>query len=208
MLTAKTASAIITLDVRLVVKERVGTKMAEELIEVLDENGISAGKAVSRRAIHEKGLWHRGVIIAVLNDKRQVLMQQRSLIKDKYPGKWDLSVAGHIPYGEDSISTAIREMNEEINYALSEEISVRDFRYLTSFRKQEVISEDLIENQFYDFLVLNRNMAIDDLNMQESEVLNLKYISIAELLKMKQENLLHPRTEWIDVLVKYLRWHS
>ena len=182
--------------------------MAEELIEVLDENGISTGKAVSRKTVHEKGLWHRAVVVAILNDNKEILMQQRSLEKDKYPGRWDLSVAGHIPASEDAISTAIREMNEEINYALSEEISVRDFRFLTSFRNQLKTSENIIENQFYDFLVLNRNIAIDDLTMQTSEVSNLEYVSVPKLLKMKQDNLLHPRTEWVDVLVKYMRRYS
>jgi isopentenyldiphosphate isomerase len=34
--------------------------------------------------------------------------------KDVAPGKWDTSVGGHVPNGEDLITAAIREMEEEL----------------------------------------------------------------------------------------------
>lgn len=70
-----------------------------ELIDVLDENGIKTGEVLSRNEIHQKGLWHRAIVVAIVNKNNQVLLQQRSFKKDKNAGKWDISVAGHISTG-------------------------------------------------------------------------------------------------------------
>ena len=61
-----------------------------ELIDVLDENGIKTGEVLSRNEIHQKGLWHRAIVVAIVNKNNQVLLQQRSFKKDKKAGKWDI----------------------------------------------------------------------------------------------------------------------
>ena len=50
----------------------------EELIDVLDENGIKTGEILPRSEVHRRGLWHKVILIAIVNEKNQVLMQQRS----------------------------------------------------------------------------------------------------------------------------------
>ncbi len=80
----------------------------EELIDVLDENGIKTGEILSRSEVHKKGLWHRIIVVAIVNEKNQVLIQQRSYNKDKNAGLWDISVTGHITTGQDSLSAAKR----------------------------------------------------------------------------------------------------
>ncbi len=54
-----------------------------ELIDVLDENGIKTGEVLSRNEIHQKGLWHRAIVVAIVNKNNQVLLQQRSFKKIK-----------------------------------------------------------------------------------------------------------------------------
>eukprot|EP00465_Bigelowiella_longifila_P013795 CAMPEP_0185257032 /NCGR_PEP_ID=MMETSP1359-20130426/6099_1 /TAXON_ID=552665 /ORGANISM="Bigelowiella longifila, Strain CCMP242" /LENGTH=184 /DNA_ID=CAMNT_0027841911 /DNA_START=219 /DNA_END=772 /DNA_ORIENTATION=+ len=44
----------------------------------------------------------------------RVLVQRRSMNKDTNPGKLDVSAAGHIEVGDDSLDTAMREMDEEL----------------------------------------------------------------------------------------------
>ena len=75
-----------------------------EYFDVLDENGIKTGGVLPRDDVHKQGLWHRSVIGVVVNEENKVLMQQRSATKKKYPGLWDLSVAGHIRSGEDPVT--------------------------------------------------------------------------------------------------------
>lgn len=55
----------------------------EELIDVLDENGNKTGKILTREQIHKKGLCHRIVVIAIIDAKGNILMQQRSKTKLK-----------------------------------------------------------------------------------------------------------------------------
>ena len=54
-----------------------------ELIDVLNENGIKTGKIASRDEVHQKGLWHRAIVVAIINDKNEILLQQRSANKEK-----------------------------------------------------------------------------------------------------------------------------
>lgn len=80
----------------------------EEMIDVLDENGIKTGEVLSRSEIHKRGLWHRLIVVAVINEKNEILMQQRSKNKEKNPNMWDISAAGHIGAGQTALSAAAR----------------------------------------------------------------------------------------------------
>ena len=170
----------------------------------MNENGVSTGKAVSRRVVYENGLWHRSIIVANLNNNNEILLQQRSATKDKYPNAWDLTVAGHIPYGEDSMSAVVAETMQEVGYVLPKKLTTKDFRFISCFRNRFKLSENYIGNQFYDFFVFNKNILFKELDIQKDEVQDIKYVSIPKLLKMKEERLLHPRTEWVDLLVRYV----
>lgn len=70
-----------------------------ELIDILDENGIKTGEIISREEVHKKGLWHRAIVAAIINENNEILLQQRSANKEKKPNMWDISVAGHISAG-------------------------------------------------------------------------------------------------------------
>ena len=120
--------------------------MREELIDILDENGIKTGQVLPRSEVHKKGLWHRAIVVAIINEKNEILIQQRSKKKEKNAGMWDISAAGHISSGQDSLSAATREINEEVSVNLGFNVEVKEFRFMYSFRKQQVFAEDFIEN--------------------------------------------------------------
>ncbi|MCI9434495.1 MAG: NUDIX domain-containing protein [Bacilli bacterium] len=80
--------------------------MVNELIDVLDENGILTGEVLPRSEVHKRGLWHRSIAVAIVNEKNEILLQQRSATKEKNAGMWDISVAGHISSGQDALSAA------------------------------------------------------------------------------------------------------
>lgn len=65
----------------------------EEMIDVLDENGVKTGEVLTRKEVHRRGLWHKVVAIAIIDEQNQILLQQRSLNKDTDPGKWDIAAA-------------------------------------------------------------------------------------------------------------------
>lgn len=176
-----------------------------ELIDVLDENGVFTGEVLTRNEIHEKGLWHRAIVVAIINEKNQILLQQRSMKKEKNAGMWDISVAGHISAGQDALSAAAREINEEVSVLLGYRTEIKDFRYMYCFRKEQKFKENFIERQFYDFFIL-RTTGIDDktLYFQTDEVQAVKFVDLTELQRMEEKNELVERPEVYKVLTNYL----
>lgn len=179
--------------------------MSKELIDVLDENGLKTGEILSREEIHKKGLWHRSILVAIINQKNEILLQQRSSKKEKNAGMWDISVAGHISTGQDSLSAAAREINEEVSISLGYNIDIKSFRYMFSFRTQQKFLNDFIENQFYDFFILRKeNLDIKDIRMQESEVQAIKFVTVNELIDMCDKKIIVDRKPVYDELINYL----
>ena len=74
-----------------------------------------------------------------------------------------------------------------------------------SFKKEEQVSEDYIDRQFYDFFIL-RQFGLNETNIrfQSDEVQAVRFVNINELNRMREENLLVNRDECYDVLTEYL----
>ena len=85
----------------------------DELFDVVDEQDRVLRQA-TRAEVHEHGLIHRAVHILVFNKNRDCLLQKRSMLKDRHPGVWDSSAAGHLDAGEDYETAARRELAEEL----------------------------------------------------------------------------------------------
>ena len=179
--------------------------MTTELIDVLDENGILTGEVLPRSEVHKRGLWHRAIVVAIVNEKNEILLQQRSEKKEKNAGMWDISVAGHISAGQDSLSAAAREINEEVSVLLGYRTEIKDFRYMYCFRKEQVFKKDFIERQFYDFFILRKN-GVDDktLFFQKEEVQAVKFVNLNSIQKMIDNNELVERPEVYQVLTNFL----
>lgn len=179
--------------------------MKDELIYVLDENGVKTGEILSRKEIHKKGLWHRAIVVAIINENNEILLQQRSSNKEKNANMWDISVAGHISTGQDSLSAAAREINEEVSVNLGYNVDIKDFRYMFSFRKEQKFSDEFIERQFYDFFILRKNdIDINNIKFQESEVQAIKFVSLSELRELMALNKLVKRDEVYNELESYI----
>ncbi|MCP5533708.1 MAG: ribosomal RNA small subunit methyltransferase A [Akkermansiaceae bacterium] len=84
-----------------------------EIFDVVDENDVVTGQR-TRGEVHAQGLLHRAVHVFAINKRGDVLLQQRSHLKDLHPSVWDSSVSGHLDAGEDYESAAIRELDEEM----------------------------------------------------------------------------------------------
>ena len=88
-----------------------------ELLDIVDEHGIPTGQTADREQVHALGLRHRTSHVWLArrrNGKVQLLLQKRSMQKDSYPGCYDISSAGHIPAGQDFVTSALRELKEEL----------------------------------------------------------------------------------------------
>lgn len=179
--------------------------MKDELIDVLDENGIKTGEVLTRKEVHKRGLWHRIIVVAIVNEKNEILLQQRSHDKDKNPDMWDISVTGHLSAGQDSLSAATREISEEVSVSLGYSVDVKDFRYMFSFRKEQYVNENHFDRQYYDFFILRKpGLKSEDIRFQPSEVQATKFVSMSELNKMREDGLMVERDECYNCLSEYL----
>ncbi|MDW8310703.1 MAG: NUDIX domain-containing protein [Verrucomicrobiales bacterium] len=87
--------------------------MNEEWFDVVNERDEVVGR-LQRSEIHRLGLRHRAVHVLVFNARGEVFLQKRSMKKDRQPGLWDSSAAGHVDSGEDYDAAAVRELQEEL----------------------------------------------------------------------------------------------
>ena len=85
----------------------------DEIFDVVDDNDEVVGQE-TRAVVHEKNLKHRAVHALVFNKRKEVLLQKRSDLKDKFPNRWDSSAAGHLDSGESYESCVVRELQEEL----------------------------------------------------------------------------------------------
>jgi isopentenyldiphosphate isomerase len=88
--------------------------MEEEFFTVVDENDVVIGRATRRECHTNPDLIHRVAHVLVFNSAGELFLQKRATSKDIQPGKWDTSVGGHCDEGEDYLSAAYREMEEEL----------------------------------------------------------------------------------------------
>ncbi len=93
--------------------------MPEEIFEIVDEKGQVIGTAPRSRCHGDPSLAHRSVHVFVFNARGDLYLQKRSASKDVQPGKWDASVGGHLCPGEDYLSAAARELEEELGVRLA-----------------------------------------------------------------------------------------
>lgn len=85
----------------------------DEILAVVDDDDLVIGSE-RRDIIHRDGLKHRAVHIFALNKHGEIFLQKRSRLKDKCPGLWDSSAAGHVDAGEGYDVCAARELEEEL----------------------------------------------------------------------------------------------
>lgn len=114
-----------------------------ELLDLVDENGVPTGEVKERELVHRDGDRHRTSHVWLFrqrNGRWQVLLQKRSEQKDSHPGCYDISSAGHIPAGVDWVSSALRELEEELGLHMQAEqlhlAGVRRFDWRGSFYGQ------------------------------------------------------------------------
>lgn len=149
-----------------------------EYIDVLTPEGKLAGTNKSKKQIHIDGDWHRAVHIWIINSKDEVLMQRRSKTKLNYPNLLDTSVAGHISSGENSLETAIREIEEEIGISMQQE----ELIYLGEVTQQKISNNDsYIDNEYVDIYLVEKKIKISSMKMQKSEVDDLCYVPLDTL---------------------------
>jgi isopentenyldiphosphate isomerase len=174
----------------------------EELIDVLDEKGIHTGKVVTRKEVHTQGLWHKVVVVAIMDKNGHLLMQQRSKEVEENKEKWDVTAAGHISAGQTSKEAAIREVLEEVGIRVEED----ELKYRFTYKKESSSKKDFIDNQFFDFYLVQKDkIPLEKISIQESEVQQVKVCNRQEVTQMLKDQVVVKRDAVYQELLKYLK---
>ncbi len=94
------------------------TDNLEELLDVVDDQDQVIGRATRGECNSNPDLIHRAAYVLIFNKNRHLFLHKRSKTKDKFPGWWSISAAGHVAHGETYEQTIQREMREEIGVLL------------------------------------------------------------------------------------------
>ena len=172
-----------------------------EYFDVLNDNGTFSDKIASRDECHNKGLWHRAVIIFIINSNGKILLQKRSKNKKLWPNLWDLSAGGHVLTGELGFEAIIREAKEELNIDVKKE----ELTYVGSYTSEN-IKGNIINRHFNEFFIIEKNININDITIQEEEVQDVKWFTKDEILERINNNYdgITDKIACWDYLKKYL----
>ena len=92
----------------------------DELIDIITPEGKPTGKTALKSEAHKNGWFHATAHIWLFTADKKILLQKRSMTKKVFPGLWDISVAGHVGAGETILTSAKRELFEEIGLQIEE----------------------------------------------------------------------------------------
>ena len=175
----------------------------KEMFDVLNKNGEFTNEVESREVFHEKGLWHRAVVVFVINSNNQVLLQKRSASKKMWPNMWDITAGGHVLSGELGYQAAIREAKEEINL----DIDKSDMTYIGGCIS-ETNKNGMIDKHFNEYYIVQKDVDINDLTLQEEEVQDIKWFDKEDLIKRINNNYegLTDKTGLWEYLEKYFEF--
>lgn len=144
----------------------------EEIFDIVDENGEPTGKTVPRSEAHRNGIRHRTAHVWLWRPAKggfEILLQKRSDDKDSFPGCYDISSAGHIPAGCDYITSALRELKEELGRRRGRRTLFRSARNRSSPRRNSMASRSGTTNSRGSTgLNTNRRWEISSLSRRRS----------------------------------------
>ena len=137
---------------------------------------------------HEKGVLHRAFSVFIFNSKGEMLIQQRAWGKYHSEGLWSNTCCSHPLPHESVASGAMRRLQEEMGLQ-------SPLKFLFSFLYKAELDNNLTEHELdHVFWGISDHEPI----LNTSEVINYKYISVADLKTDIKQNP-NRYTEWLKI---------
>ena len=143
-----------------------------EYWDLYDANREPLGRTIKRGEAFEEGEYYVCCEVWMQNSEGKLLMTQRHPDK-KAGGLWEFT-GGGVLAGETTKQAAVRELMEELD-VLAEE---------SELSLLEVYQH---KNYFMDIFVIKRDVDTANLKLQPEEVVDAKWVSREELLRMIEE---------------------
>jgi isopentenyldiphosphate isomerase len=136
----------------------------DERVDVLDDLGRPTGEVAWKSEAHRRGLWHRCFHCWVAGEP-YLLVQRRAAAKDTWPGRLDVTAAGHLRSGEEPLRGGLRELEEELGLRVEPE------RLITlGTRSIEQEMPGGCDREFHEVFLLFDPTPPEELRLQEGEV--------------------------------------
>lgn len=154
--------------------------MADELIDICDENLVPIGQAMKGLA-HRTGLWHQAIhcwFVRKEDDKTFLMFQKRGGDKDLFPDCLDITAAGHYRAGE-KIADGVREIFEELGHSVA-------FDELISLGVKVDLGKTatILNHEFCHVFLYETRLRIHDFQLDANEVEGLVEIEVADGLSL------------------------
>lgn len=143
-----------------------------EIVDLLNARKELTGEKAERNNV-PLGKYRLSIHIWIINDKNELLIQQRSSNRKMFPNKWT-NTGGACVSGETSIETVCRELKEELNIIPI----INNLEFIASYKR---------EKDFVDVWILRQNINIEDIIFQTEEVQDAKWVKIEEWKKMVED---------------------
>ena len=158
----------------------------QEILDIVDDQGIPTGMTVDREMAHRLGIQHRtshAWLFRIKDGKVQVLLQKRSDQKDSFPGCYDISSAGHIPSGKSYTESALRELKEELGYSAEEHELIYCGQRRFSFKK-EFHGKPFYDRQVSNVYAIWTDWEAENFTLQRDEVSEVRWFNFDELFDL------------------------
>lgn len=166
-----------------------------EYWDLYDAQNRKTGEILRRGDPMPSGRFHLVVHIALFAPDGRMLIQQRQPFKSGWSNLWDVTVGGSAVAGEDSRTAAMREVREEIGLTLD----LREVRPTMTLYLPSCIN---------DWYLLTRDVALDSLTLQASEVQAVRWATQEEILTMIAEKTFIPYEAGMIALLFHLHDHA
>lgn len=161
-------------------------------IAIYNKDGIGIGSE-ERSVVYQKGLWHGLVRVLLYNSKGQLVCQYRSSNEDTFPNTWDQSAGGHVDAGEDHLTAAKRELEEELG------VKGVELELITSYTTDSSYNDKIIRR----FNSVFKTVYDGEFTLQLEEVEKVKWFSQEEIRFEIKENPDHFTPGLRDLIEKY-----
>jgi isopentenyl-diphosphate delta-isomerase len=162
--------------------------MKQEQVILVNENDEPIG-LMDKMEAHEKALLHRAFSVFILNDKNEIMLQQRAHHKYHSPLLWTNTCCSHQRSGETNIQAGKRRLQEEMGF-------VTNLKELFHFIYKAPFDNGLTEHELDHVLIgyYNNEPIIND-----EEVESWKWMKIEDIKEdMLQNSDLY--TVWFKII--------
>ena len=135
-----------------------------ELVDIYNDKHEKLNYTKGRKELSD-GEFRLSCFVWIINDKDELLIQQRLATAKKCPNMWETTSGGAIA-GDDAITGTLRELEEELGIKADK----KDLKFIGSYARV---------NDYVEVFLLKSNVNVDELKLQDDEVQAAKLVPIS-----------------------------